>query len=358
LCSLSFAAEEAELPALHKVFKDYFLIGVSVDSADLPGMADDASHSRLLRHFNAITPENEMKWEILQPIEGKFDFVAADAIVEHANRYQMSVTGHTLVWHRQTPEWVFKASDGTPAPREQVIARLRAHIHTAMHRYKGQIHGWDVVNEALSDKPGTYLRDSPWLRAIGEEYIVLAFQFAREADPDAKLYYNDYSIELPHKRENLVRLLETLKAAGATPDAVNIQGHFSLTFPRASEIEHTLEAIAALGLRANISELDVSVFAAWQREDLYRENLPVEILEQQAQRYGELFALFLRHKSGIDRITFWNLHDGCSWLNNEPVPGRRDYPLLFDRAGNAKPAFFSVINSVQEIWPQMNTGEH
>lgn len=347
-CSLAPATEADPQPLLHELFHEHFLIGVSVEREELPESSNPEAHSGLLAHFDAFTPENEMKWEHLQPVEGTFDFAAADALVAYAEAQQASVAGHTLVWHRQTPEWVFKAPDGGPASRELVLSRLRTHIQTVMQHYRGRIYGWDVVNEALSDAPKEYLRDSPWLRTIGEDYIALAFQFAREADPDAKLYYNDYAIEYPHKREKMVRLVKELEAAGVLPDAVNIQGHFSLEMPPAAEIGHTLQAIADLGLRANISELDVSLFNFLDRSNPYPESAPPRLLERQAQRYGELFALFLRYDSAIDRVTFWNLHDGRSWLNNEPVPGRTDYPLLFDRAGQPKPAFYSVVDALKD----------
>ena len=346
--SFALASDSALLPALHEVFADDFSVGVSLDRNELPNENASTSHHELLTHFNAITPENDMKWERLQPTEGQFNFEAADALVDYAEKHQKSFTMHTLVWHRQTPDWVFKDTDGNPAPRELAIARLRNHINVVMQRYRGRVAGWDVVNEALSDAPNEYLRDSPWLRTVGEDYAALAFKFAREADPDAKLYYNDYAIEYPHKREKMIRLVKDLKAAGAAPDAVNLQGHFSLETPSIAEIEHTLEAIAALGLRANISELDVSLFNFLQTDNPYPESAPADILEKQAQRYRELFTLFIRHKAKLDRVTFWNLHDGVTWLNNHPVPGRKDYPLLFDRKGKAKPAFFQVVKAANE----------
>jgi endo-1,4-beta-xylanase len=347
-CTAALAADVVPLPVLHEVFQDDFLVGVSLDGNELPDKPASTPQQQLLTHFNAITPENDMKWERLQPTEGQFNFEAADALVDYAEKHQKSFTMHTLVWHRQTPDWVFKDTDGNPAPRELVIARLRNHINVVMQRYRGRVAGWDVVNEALSDAPNEYLRDSPWLRTIGEDYVALAFKFAREADPDAKLYYNDYAIEYPHKREKMIRLVKELKAAGAAPDAVNLQGHFSLGTPSIAEIEHTLEAIAALGLRANISELDVSLFNFLQTDNPYPESAPADILEKQAQRYRELFTLFLHHKAKLDRVTFWNLHDGVSWLNNHPVPGRKDYPLLFDQAGKPKPAFFHVIKAASK----------
>ena len=348
LCSLARAEAIAPLPLLHQAYHPHFLLGVSVATGDLPDSPNPDSHAGLLAHFNAITPENEMKWEHLQPREGVFDFAAADVLVAYAEQHGKHFTAHTLVWHRQTPAWVFTGPDGAPASRELVLSRLRTHIQTVMHRYRGRIHGWDVVNEALSDAPNGYLRDSPWRQTIGDDYVVLAFQFAREADPKAKLYYNDYGLAYPHKRAGMVRLVGDLKAAGAPPDAVNIQGHFSLETPAIAEIEDSLKAISALGLRANISELDVSLYTYLQREDLYPDAAPPHLLERQAQRYAELFALFLRHHSTLDRVTFWNLHDGRSWLNNEPVPGRKNYPLLFDRDGHPKPGFHSVINAARE----------
>lgn len=339
----ALAAEQVPPPLLMEVFGEYFLVGVSLESTELPESTVPAAHPELLAHFNALTPENEMKWDHLQPAEGAFSFGAADALVAYAEGQKKSVTGHTLVWHRQTPDWVFKGADGNPAPRELVISRLREHIHTVMKRYRGKIHGWDVVNEALSDAPSEYLRDSPWRRTIGDDYIALAFQFAREADPDAKLYYNDYALEYPHKREKMIRLVNQLKAANVTLDAVNIQGHFSLDMPPISEIGRTLTAISDLGLRANISELDVSLFNFLQRDNPYPDGAPQHLMEKQALRYADLFKLFVEREAIIDRVTFWNLHDGRSWLNNEPVPGRKDYPLLFDRDGLPKPAFFSVV---------------
>lgn len=342
--STALAGADETIPLLHEVFKDRFRIGVSIERNQLPDGNDATPHRQLLAHFNAVTPENDMKWERLQPTEGNFHFEAADALVAYAEQHQKRFTAHTLVWHQQTPDWVFLDGNGDPAPRELVVSRLRAHIHTVMQRYRGRVAGWDVVNEALCNSRTGFLRDSPWLRTIGEDYVALAFQFAREADPEATLYYNDYNIEYPNKRAKLVRLLTDLEAAGALPDAVNLQGHYSLRAPRITQIEETIDAIVGFGLRVNISELDVSILNFLDSGNPYPEAAPAELLEEQARRYAELFALFSRHRARIDRVTFWNLHDGVSWLNEHPFPGRQDYPLLFDRDGNPKPAFFRVID--------------
>ncbi len=327
------------------MFQKDFLLGVSLGANELPSGSTAPSHADLLKHFNALTPENDMKWASIQPSEGKFNFEPVDALLAYAEKEQKSFTAHTLVWHSQTPDWVFQDAEGKPASRELVLSRLRTHIREVMQRYRGRVAGWDVVNEALSDAPKEYLRDSPWLRTLGEDYVVQAFKIAREAAPEAKLYYNDYAVELPHKREKLLRLIKELQAAGAAPDAVNLQGHYSLTTPSIAEIERTLQDITGLGLRANISELDVSFFTFLQRDNPYPDGAPPELLEQQAKRYGELFALFRKHEDMIDRVTFWNLHDGISWLNHHPVPNRSDYPLLFDREGKPKPAFFAVLEA-------------
>jgi len=344
-CLPARAAEEAALPLLHEVYAEDFLVGVSLDKKDLPEGAETSLNRKLLAHFNVITPENDMKWERVQPAEGNFTFEATDAIVAYAEREKKQVVAHTLVWNNQTPDWVFKDAEGNPASRELALSRMRSHIQTVMQRYKERVEGWDVVNEALSDAPREYLREGPWLRTVGEDYVVQAFKIAREVDPDAKLYYNDFGLELPNKREKMIRLVKELQAAGAAPDAVNLQGHYSLGMPPIEQIEATIQAIADLGLRASISELDVSLFSIFQQDNPYADGAPAELLEKQAQRYGELFALFRKHEDKLDRITFWNLHDGVSWLNYFPVPNRSNYPLLFDKNGKPKPAFFAVVEA-------------
>lgn len=334
-------AQEESIPRLHEVYRADFQMGVSLGHSEL----ESDTHEELLTHFNAITPENDMKWESIQPTEGNFTFEATDTLVAYAEKENKRFTAHTLVWNNQTPEWVFQDADGNPASRELVLSRMRTHIQTVMQRYKGRVDGWDVVNEALSDAPREYLREGPWLRTVGEDYAVQAFKIAREVDPEAKLYYNDYALELPNKREKMVRLVKELQAAGVAPDAVNLQGHYSLGTPPIAQIEATIQTITDLGLRANISELDVSFFSFFQQDNPYPDGAPADLLEQQAQRYGELFALFREHEDKLDRITFWNLHDGVSWLNHHPVPNRSDYPLLFDKDGKPKPAFFAVVEA-------------
>jgi len=316
-------------------------------------------------HFSAITPENSMKPMALQPAEDRFHFADADRLVELAERSGATPIGHCLVWHSQTPRWFFQAPDGQPADRELALARLRKHIATVVGRYKGRVKQWDVVNEAISDAPAQVLRQSPWLKAIGEDYLAEAFHAAHEADPDAVLIYNDYGIERPDKRRKALQVLKSLIERKVPIHAVGIQGHWRMDDLPLAEVDESIEQFAALGLKVMITELDIGVLptryrgadVSWkesmtakQRETMnpYTEGLPDAVAQQHAERYRQLFAVFLRHRASIGRVSLWGTHDGRSWLNHFPVRGRTDYPLLFDRQGKPKPAFFAVTKLAQD----------
>jgi len=300
-------------------------------------------------NFSSITAENEMKPERVQPREGEFHWDSADKFVAFGERHGMKIIGHCLVWHYQTPDWFFKNADGSKADRETLIARMRAHIHAVVGRYKGRIHGWDVVNEAFDD--GGRLHPSPWRDGIGEDFIELAFRFAHEADPDAELYYNDFNMFTAGKRRGVVEMVRKFKEKGVRIDAVGLQSHAGLKGPKVEEYEATIEALASVGVKAMITELDVSVLpSAWgltaeitSRHD-YDEKynpwkdgvLPKDVEKEHARRYIDLFKMYLRHADVIDRVTLWGLTDGDSWLNDFPVSGRTDYPLFFGRDGQMK----------------------
>lgn len=353
------ALTRADEPALKGVFAQDFLIGAAVNASHFSESAQDSNGEIqiLNRHFNSITAENAMKWDALHPAPDRYFFDQADAFVKFGERQGMFIVGHTLVWHSQTPPWLFQDTQGQPVTRESLLKRMREHIHQVVGRYKGKVRGWDVVNEALNDD-GT-LRRSAWLEIIGEDYIAKAFQFAHEADPDAELYYNDYSLEGERKRLGALKLLKNLLDAGVPITAVGLQGHYGLTYPSIGEIEQTISAFAALGLKVMITELDVNVlptpgdggaeistrYASDPKWNPYVEKLPSEVDQQLAQRYADLFAAFLKHRQDITRITFWGISDGHSWLNHFPVPGRTNYPLLFNRNGEAKSAFKAVVNT-------------
>jgi endo-1,4-beta-xylanase len=267
----------------------------------------------------------------------------------------MFVVGHTLVWHNQTPRWVFQDEKGNPVDRETLLNRLREHIFTVVGRYKGRIKGWDVVNEALN-QDGT-MRQSPWFKIIGEDYLAKAFQFAHEADPSAELYYNDYDLELPAKRTGGVALIQKLKAAGVPISGLGLQNHNLMDWPSVADEDATITAFKKLGMKIHITELDVDVLPRTTKPGAdyavdvtvtpqlnpYADRLPDAQQQALAKRYAELFQVYLKHRDAIERVTFWGVADADSWLNNWPMKGRTNYPLLFDRLGGAKPALTAVI---------------
>ena len=238
-----------------------FKFGVAIPARIFMRAPNDSS--RLVeRHFNSITPENEMKPASLQPKEGEFRWDVSDRFVAFGEKNKMKIIGHCLVWHNQTPHWFFVNADGSKADRETLIARMRAHIHAVVGRYKGRIHGWDVVNEAFDD--GGRLHPSPWRDGIGEDFIELAFRFAHEADPDAELYYNDFNMFTAGKRRGVVEMVRKFKEKGVRIDAVGLQSHAGLKGPKVEEYEATIEALASVGVKAMITELDVSALpSAW-----------------------------------------------------------------------------------------------
>ena len=350
---------ESTPATLASAFKGDFFVGAALNEAQFSGRAeDDAAIVRT--HFNTITAENVLKWEVVHPEPDSFDFGPADQFVSFGKKHDMFIVGHTLVWHSQTPSWVFEDASGNPAGRDFLLERLRDHIHTVVGRYKGRIDGWDVVNEALNED-GT-LRETPWMQIIGADYLVKAFQFAREADPEAQLYYNDYSLPNAAKRDGAVALVKNLQAQGVTVDGIGMQGHYNLTFPRTAQLDSSIVAFSALGVDVMITELDIDVLPpAWGiptadiaqsaalRAELnpYVDGLPDSVQQALAQRYADLFAVFLNNKDGVTRVTFWGVTDASSWRNNWPVVGRMSYPLLFDRAGQAKLAFTAVIEAAR-----------
>ncbi len=281
--------------------------------------------------------------------------------MEFGEKNGMFIVGHTLAWHSQTPRWVFEDSTGKPLTRAALLQRLHEHIEIVVGRYKGRVNGWDVVNEALNED-GT-LRNTPWLRIIGPDFIEKAFQFAHEADPGAELYYNDYALENANKRRGCVKLISGLLAKGIKVTAIGMQDHLKMNWPTVAEEDSTISAFSALGVKVNITELDVDVLPPATRStgadvsqravrtaslDPYTAGLPDSVQQALASRYEEVFRVFMSHRAAIDRITFWGVTDGDSWLNGWPVPGRTSHPLLLDRAGKPKPAFHRVVGVAAE----------
>jgi endo-1,4-beta-xylanase len=329
---------------LKDYYKSYFPIGVAVSGRSLQG--EEAKF--IIKHFNSLTPENSMKMGPIHPEQNRYNWAESDAIVAFAQKNKLRVRGHNLCWHEQTPKWLFKNADGSEVSKDTLLNRLRDHIHTVVNRYKGKIYAWDVVNEAIDDNPSNYLRDSPWLRICGEDYIARAFQYAHEADPAAQLFYNDYNTERPEKRERIFKLLQSLIKQGVPVNAVGLQGHWSLFEPSKQELEETIQRFASLGLKVQVTELDVSVYP-WEKDRRQlrpgeQQPYTKEMEEKQSAKYKEIFNTLRAEKAAISGVTFWNVSDRYSWLDTYPVQGRKNYPLLFDTAYKPKTAFWSVVD--------------
>jgi endo-1,4-beta-xylanase len=351
----------AQQPTLKYAFREAFKVGVAVNRVQIYG--EDIGGAQLIKsQFNSITPENVLKWEAVHPRPNLYEFEAADKFVKLGEENGMVVIGHTLVWHNQTPKWVFDDEKGNPISREALLARMREHIHKVVGRYKSRIKGWDVVNEALNEDGS--LRASAWLKIIGEDYIEKAFQYAHEADPEAELYYNDYSLENESKRNAAVALLQKLKAKGVHVTSVGLQGHDNLEWPTVEQQDATITAFEQLGLKVNITELDITVLPSNTAQPTaevttkvssrpglnpYTTGLPDSVQKALANRYADLYRVFVKHRHSIDRVTFWGVTDADSWKNNWPAKGRTDYPLLFDRKGAPKPAFYAVLDTARVI---------
>ncbi|HEV2211117.1 MAG TPA: endo-1,4-beta-xylanase [Verrucomicrobiae bacterium] len=348
-------AASSTSPSLKEAFKDCFLIGAALNESQFTGR-DARAAALIKKQFDSITPENVLKWGLVHPQPDTYDFGPADRYVEFGQSNGMFIIGHTLIWHSQTPHWVFHNADGSLLTRDALVTRMREHITTVVGRYRGRVKGWDVVNEAL-DEDGT-MRSNYWMRIIGPDYVQKAFEFAHAADPAAQLYYNDYSLENEPKREGALRLIKALKAAGVHITGIGVQSHDKMDWPTAQQLDATIDSFANEGLKVMITELDVDVLPAAFRgpsaetslnakltKDLnpYTNGLPESVQQALAKRYAELFSTFLKHRHQIARVTFWGVTDGNSWLNNWPVRGRTSYPLLFDREGHPKPAFDAVI---------------
>jgi endo-1,4-beta-xylanase len=361
LCAATaFAAvpAAAETPGLKEVAPKGLLIGAAINRTQSDGR-DPAALRIVTRQFDSISPENVLKWEAVHPEPGRYDFEPADRYVEFGTQHGMFVVGHVLVWHQQTPAWVFAGKDGMRADRETLLARLREHVATVVGRYRGRIGGWDVVNEALEDD-GT-LRKTPWLEGIGEDYLAQAFAAAHAADPDAELYYNDYNLWKPAKRDAAVRLVARLREQGLRVDGIGVQGHWGIDDPPLGAIDAALSAIRAGGTKAVVTELDMDVLPRdpdmWGADlakkakirattNVYPDGLPGAVQQQLARRYADVFRLFLEH--GVSRVTFWGVSDATTWLDDFPIPGRVNYPLLFDRSGREKPAFYAVLDVLEK----------
>lgn len=350
-------ATVVEEPSLKDAVGDKFLIGVALNVNQSSGV-DTSSIKLVKQHFNSIVAENCMKCEVIHPEEDRYDFTLADQFVSFGEKNGMAVIGHCLIWHSQLAPWFCVDEKGNNVTPEVLKQRMKDHITTIVTRYKGRIKGWDVVNEAILED-GSY-RKSKFYEILGEEFIPLAFQYAHEADPDAELYYNDYAMNMPGKREGVVKLVSSLKEKGIRIDAVGMQGHMGMDYPDINEFEQSIVAFAGTGVKVMVTEWDMSALptvkqsanisdtVAYQKMlNPYPETLPDSVSKAWNNRMKQFFGLFEKHADVISRVTAWGVSDSDSWKNDFPVKGRHDYPLLFDRNYQPKPFVKEIMAESQ-----------
>lgn len=336
------------LPSLAERYQAYFPLGVAVEPSLLAEQG-----AVITKHFSRLVAENSMKWGELCRLENCCDFTKADQIADFARQHHLKMTGHTFVWHQMNPVWLFKDGD-KPVTKEKLAQRLRRHIFQLVERYADVVDNWDVVNEAISDKPGKMYRDakehSKWFEIFGTEaYVEMAFQYAAEAAAkfglNTKLYYNDYNIENQEKRDKVLLLLRSMRNKGLRVDGVGIQGHINLDWPTAEALRQCIQQFAQEGLLVKISELDISVYTEDDTEKkIYQKEMAIDAaLEARlAARYVEVFNVLREQAKSLTSVTFWGLSDDHSWLNRWPT-SRKNYPLLIDRKHQPKQALRELL---------------
>ena len=347
-------AKAQQTTGIARAYRKAFRIGVAVSNQTLDQQIQ-AQLELIAREFDSVTGENAMKWGVIRPDGVNWQWQRADRLVAFANQHDMDVLGHTLVWHSQVPNSIFADADNQPLTREALLAKMHEHIATLVGRYRGRVWAWDVVNEAIDE--GNGWRHSRWHDLIGDDFMEQAFRFAHAADPRAKLLYNDYNMHEPAKRAFLAGVLKDYLARGVPISGVGLQSHVGLNYPDLGEWEKSIATYAGMGLKVHITELDVDVLpspadtgadvanrARYAREsDPWPDGLPDDMQRKLADRYEQIFRILLRHRKNVARVTFWGLHDGISWKNNYPIPGRTNYPLLFDRQMQPKPAYARLM---------------
>ena len=339
-----------KVAGLKDAYAKKFLIGTA---GDVPRGYSAIELANIKSNYNIITPENCMKPQPTHPSENVYDFRTPDALVAWCQTNNIKVWGHTLAWHAQTPNWFFQGTNGQQVTREVAMERLSNHIHTVVGHFKGQVYGWDVVNEAINDQGGgktENLRNDSWVRAIGPDFLTMAFKWAHEADPKAKLYYNDYNIDqdtnydqatprYSGKHASSMLLLKRLIKDGAPIDGVGIQGHWHL-YNNISDIEKAITDYESLGLKISISELDVT--ATGSNSGAFGGGggggaVTADALQKQAEIYAKMFDIFNRHAKSMSRVTFWGISDTRSWRRGQA-------PLVFDGQLNPKPAYQAILD--------------
>ena len=345
----------SELSSLKKVFDSKFKVGVAINKNQIK-QKKSKEVDLIKNQFSSLTAENVMKWEEIHPKKNKYNFKISDLIVSMAQENDQDLIGHTLVWHNQIPEWVTRNPDGSLVEKNKLFDNITQHISSVAGRYSGKIKGWDVVNEAILDD-GSF-RKNDFYNIAGEDYIFKSFEIAQKVDPSAELYYNDFSMYKSEKCDAAIVVANKIKDKGIRIDGIGLQAHWGLDYPTIDEIEQSIIKIYEAGYKVHFTELDIDVLPnLWEIEgaDLsdnfksndelnpYRKHLPDSISNLLANRYSEIFDLFVKHSNKIERVTFWGLSDGHSWKNDWPAKGRTNYPLLFDKENEPKEAYHDIL---------------
>lgn len=346
-------ASFAETKGLKDLYKGDFRIGAAINTGTFRPENKDLKEI-VLREFDSITAENEFKWTVINPKGGKWNFDFPDRFVEFGRENNMYMLGHCLVWHSQVPPDLFVDESGNQLKKDALYKKMEDHINTLVGRYKGEIQAWDVVNEALTPEDGW--RKTKWIEIIGPEFMERAFKLAHNADSKAHLIYNDYNMDNAKRRQLVVDVVRDYKKRGVPIHGIGLQGHWHIDSPPMQDIEDSIKAFAAEGMKIHITELDIDVLPydwgrtaeistnAAYRESLnpYKDGLPKEVEDKLTKRYEDLFKLLLKYKDDVERVTLWGISDDLSWKNNFPMKGRTNYPLLFDREHKPKNAYWAI----------------
>ncbi len=343
-----------EQKGLKEAFEGNFYVGTALNETEIRGL-DTLGIELIKANFNSIVAENCMKSEEIHPEEDVYNFELADKFVEFGEANNMFIIGHCLIWHSQLAKWFPYDENGDYVSPEVLKERMKEHITTIVSRYKGRVHGWDVVNEPVLED-GSY-RKTPFYEILGEEFIPLAFQYAHEADPDAQLYLNDYGMDNAGRRDTYVRIINDLKKRGLRIDAIGMQGHMGMDYPKIGEFEESLLAFAGTGINVMITEWDMSALPTVNRGanvadteeymaamNPYPDGLPEDVAAHWNERMKSFMDLFVKHSDVITRVTAWGVSDDDSWKNNWPMRGRVEYPLLFDRQLKPKAFLNEYLN--------------
>ena len=352
-CASSYGNNLNSTDSLKKYYSSFFNIGAAINEDIILGLDND-SKQIVETQFNSITPENSLKWIFVQPYPNSFNFTVADKYVNIGLKNKMHIVGHALVWHSQLADFMQNVKS-----KAEMNKHFENHINTVVSRYKGKIDAWDVVNEAFNEDGS--LRESVFYKFLGKNYIEKAFKLANEIDPNADLIYNDYNLYKKEKRDGVIQMVKQMQSKGIKIDGIGVQAHWSLNQPSLNEIEQIIFDISELGVDVMFTELDISVLPSpWEqvgaevsqnfsrfegdaKMNPYPDKLPKSIQNKLAKRYNDIFQLFIKHSDKISRVTFWGVMDKHSWLNDFPIKGRTNYPLLFDRNYQAKEAHKSLI---------------